>query len=337
MSRPLDVVLCGYYGFGNLGDEMMAESILALLKKNGVPGERVAVLSAGKGAPVKGMGPTLADRWNPAKVMSVLRSSRTLLLGGGGLFQDSTSTRSCAYYWGVTRMARLAGCRPWAFGQSIGPLGRSTARFLARDALALCRERVVRDEGSKELLESWGLESRIAPDLVFAMAPGFTGGGNGNLLLVNVRPWGRGLPEATALAAARVRERSGLDLVGVALSDEDKTLMGDFKSRGVFSPSRVVRIRDINEAQELWSEAKAAMGMRFHFCLISVLAGVPCLAVPYEPKVRSFAEEWNLPLWNGGEPPSFQQDPPRGAGLDEATGRLEEVFRHTLEAMLAGE
>jgi len=337
MSRPLDVVLCGYYGFGNLGDELMAEGLLALLKENGVPGKRVAVLSAPEGAPLKGPGATLVDRWNPAKVMSALRSGRTLLLGGGGLFQDSTSTRSCAYYWGVTRMARLAGCRPWAFGQSIGPLRRSTARFLARDALTLCRERVVRDKGSKELLESWGLESEVAPDPAFAMARGFPGGGDGDLLLVNIRPWGRGLPEATALAAALVRERSGLDLVGVALSDEDKALMADFKSRGVFNPSRIVRIRGIDEARELWPEAKAAMGMRFHFCLLSVLAGVPCLAVPYDPKVRSFAEEWDLPLWDGGEPPSFQQDPPRGPSLGEVAGTLEEVFRRTLEAMLTGE
>ncbi|MFZ2812730.1 MAG: polysaccharide pyruvyl transferase CsaB, partial [Thermovirgaceae bacterium] len=103
MSRPLDVVLCGYYGFGNLGDELMAESLLGLLKKNGVPGERIAILSAAQGVAADRGEASRVDRWSPLEVMSALRSSRTLLLGGGGLFQDSTSTRSCAYYWGVAR------------------------------------------------------------------------------------------------------------------------------------------------------------------------------------------------------------------------------------------
>ncbi|HBG14661.1 MAG TPA: polysaccharide pyruvyl transferase CsaB, partial [Synergistaceae bacterium] len=51
MRRLLDVTLCGFYGFGNLGDELMAESLLDLLEKNGVSRDRVAVLSADRRAP----------------------------------------------------------------------------------------------------------------------------------------------------------------------------------------------------------------------------------------------------------------------------------------------
>jgi len=336
VSRPLDVVLCGYYGFGNLGDELMAESLLGLLKKNGVPGERIAILSAAQGVAADRGEASRVDRWSPLEVMSALRSSRTLLLGGGGLFQDSTSTRSCAYYWGVARMARLAGCRPWAFGQSIGPLERGMARFLARDALSLCRARVVRDRGSMSLLEEWDLAGEIAPDPVFSMAPGFSSG-SGDLLLVNVRPWRGGLPEAASLAATRAGETSGLDPIGVALSGEDESLMEDLRSRGELTLSRVVRVVDASEARELWSKARAAVGMRLHFCLISVLAGVPCLAVPYDPKVRSFAEDWGLPLWDGVGLPPFPLKLRHDARLDEARGVLEEVFRRALEGMLSGE
>jgi len=337
VSRPLDVVLCGYYGFGNLGDELMAESLLDLMNKNGVPGERVAVLSAAQGISAGRGGVSRVNRWSPLEVMSALRSSRTLLLGGGGLFQDSTSARSSAYYWGVTRMARLAGCRPWAFGQSIGPLERGMARFLARDALSLCQARVVRDKGSMSFLEEWGMAGEIAPDPVFTMAPGFPSGGDGDLLLVNIRPWGGGLPEAASLSATEAGERSGLDMVGVALSGEDESLMEGLRSRGMLNLSRIVRVTCAFEAQALWLKARAAVGMRLHFCLISVLAGVPCLAVPYDPKVRSFAEDWDLPLWDEAEVPSFPREPRKEARLNEARGALEEVFRRTLEGMLSGE
>ena len=336
MIRPLDVVLCGYYGFGNLGDELMAESLLDLLKKNGVPGERVAVLSAAPKAKADPGGASRIDRWSPRQVLTALRSSRTLLLGGGGLFQDATSARSSAYYWGVTRMARLAGCRPWAFGQSIGPLKKGIARYLARDALSLCQARVVRDARSMSILQEWGLAGEIAPDPVFSMVPFASSGGAGEFLLVNIRPWGGGLPEAVSRAAMRAWERSGLDLVGVALSSEDQSLMEDFRSRGLLPPLRIVRITSASEARALWSKARAAVGMRLHFCLISVLADVPCLAVPYDPKVRSFAEDWGLPLWDGAEPPSFPRNTRDNARLHEARDALERAFRRTLEGMFSG-
>ena len=51
-------------------------------------------------------------------VVSALRSSETLLLGGRELFQDGTSLRSCLWYWGLVRLRlvmkpkfRAPGCR----------------------------------------------------------------------------------------------------------------------------------------------------------------------------------------------------------------------------------
>lgn len=337
MRRPLDVTLCGFYGFGNLGDELIAESLLDLLEKNGVSRDRVAVLSADRRAPGSREGVSMVERWSPLKVLKALRSSRTLLLGGGGLFQDSTSIRSCIYYWGVTRMAWLAGCKIWAFGQSVGPLRSGPAIYLARDALSICKARVVRDRGSMEYLEKWGLKGEIAPDPVLAMVPGFQRMGDGDLLLVNIRPWHGGLPETTALASVSVQERCRLEMIAVALSDEDESLMSDLRSRGMFSPSRIVRIGGIEEARSLWRRAKVAVGMRLHFCLLSALAGIPCLAVPYDPKVRFFAEDWGLPVWEGKLPSSFPGIGLNRSRIEEASERLQEVFSRVLGSLLAGE
>lgn len=46
MTRKYDVLLAGYYGFGNLGDELLVDACVKLLEKNGIPRERIAVLSA---------------------------------------------------------------------------------------------------------------------------------------------------------------------------------------------------------------------------------------------------------------------------------------------------
>jgi len=336
VKRPIDVTLCGSYGFGNLGDELIAEGIMLLLEKNGITRERSAVLTSSGAVPD---GSIPVDRWNPGRVFRALRESRTLLLGGGGLFQDSTSMRSCLYYWGVTRMAIAAGCVPWAFGQSVGPLKSRLASFLARDALRLCSARGVRDRGSMEILSRWGLDGEKTPDPVVALSGFFKGSGSGGrYMLVNIRPWHGDLPEATALAVSEAAGKMGLPVLGVALSEEDADEMERLRKKGAFDPEDITIVRDTDRAKEVWGLGRCAAGMRLHFCVLSLLAGIPCSAVPYDPKVSWFAREWGMPLWvgEGALPLAGMDHGSSGERLQKAERELDVSFAKLLGTALAG-
>ncbi len=336
VKRPIDVTLCGYYGFGNLGDELLAEGVVSLLEKNGVARERVAVLTASGNAPE---GVRTYDRWRPDRVLSALRASRTLLLGGGGLFQDSTSIRSCLYYWGVTRMARAAGCVPWAFGQSVGPLTSHSASALARDALRLCSVRGVRDMGSMGMISGWGLEAEIAPDPVIALSACFDSSGpSGKYLLLNVRQWQGVLPAATARAASLTAEAMSVPILGVALSENDVKVMEELREGGVFSPENIVLVRTLDDVRDVWRSGCCGVGMRLHFCVLSVLADIPCIAVPYDPKVLWFAGDWGLSTWNGeGSMPLPNRSGSSREKLPKAVKALEDSFARLLGTVMAGE
>ncbi|MEA3507846.1 MAG: hypothetical protein U9R40_02870, partial [Synergistota bacterium] len=91
VERRFDVALCGYYGFGNLGDELLAEALVGLLVSSGLKRERITVLSADPEATASKLDVEASNRWKPLHVWRTLRRSRSLLLGGGGLLQDSTS------------------------------------------------------------------------------------------------------------------------------------------------------------------------------------------------------------------------------------------------------
>lgn len=334
VKRPIEVTLCGYYGFGNLGDELIAEGLVSLLEKNGVARDRIALLSASGEAPE---GVRTFDRWRPDHVFAALRASKILLLGGGGLFQDSTSIRSCLYYWGVVRMALVAGCVPWAFGQSVGPLSSSLASALARNAIGLCRARGVRDRGSMDMLSGWGLDGEIVPDPVMALSGSFNRtDSKGKYLLVNVRPWQGGLPEAAARGASSAAESMGIPLLGVALSEHDVKVMEELREAGAFKPEDIILVRTMNDAIGVWRSGYCGVGMRLHFCVLSVLADIPCAAVPYDPKVAWFAGDWGLPVWSGeGSFPIITGKASAGQMLGEAARALEDSFARLLGTVMA--
>jgi polysaccharide pyruvyl transferase CsaB len=256
------------------------------------------------------------NRWRFRQVFGALGQSETLLFGGGGLFQDATSLRSCLYYWGLVRLARLRGAVPWALGQSVGPLSTRAGRFLTRNALKACRAVQVRDRASLSVCESLGFSAaEIGRDPVLSLGPLFKSKFNPksspkSKFLVNLRPCGGGLPERFAGGLAPFFKRGlapffkrglapvGLALLGVALAEEDERLMAGLIERGYLPPSMPIeRVRSLDDAARVWSGAVGAAGMRLHFAVLSALAQVPLIAVPYDPKVASFAEAHGVPLW----------------------------------------
>ena len=293
-KRRYRVALAGYYGFGNLGDELLLRACLEILELCGVGRESVVVLSNAPEETGRNYHVVSVSRWSFSEVRGALSQSGTLLLGGGGLFQDSSSVRSCLWYWGLVRLARLCGARPWALGQSIGPLNSSLARRLTKNALGSCAALQLRDAPSLEWSKRLGLKATLGEDLALTLTPPRIEGDGGKRLLLNLRP----APEArrfAALVAPRVNAFEG-EVVGTALSPEDRTLLETFRDDGTLRLSRVVLAKDLEDAGRLWSGASEAVGMRLHFAVLSALYGTPLSVLPYDPKAAAFAERTGAAL-----------------------------------------
>lgn len=299
MARKYDLAICGYYGFGNLGDELICRALVEMAVGLGLERSRICVLSCDPHLTGSSLGVDSVDRWNFFEVFKALRQSRSLLLGGGGLFQDSTSLRSCLYYWGVTLLGCLLGATPWAFGQSVGPLRSKTSRFLARHALKACRVRFVRDEASRDLLSSMGLDSQILPDPVFYFASCTPKNFRpGSVLALNIRPLSGGENTAGLLfqAVKAFCDARGYRTRAICLCEED---LLELRRLGERLDEAIV-VKDIKDIASAFEDVRYAVGMRLHFCLLALLFRVPVVAVPYDPKVRSFALSWDIPLWEKG-------------------------------------
>jgi polysaccharide pyruvyl transferase CsaB len=324
--RPFKVAIAGYYGFKNLGDELLAASLIASLEKSGVAKSEMVVLSNSPEESRMSFGTHAVNRWNLRDVMQTLSRSETLIFGGGGLFQDTTSLRSCLYYWGLLRMAKIAGCRSAALAQSIGPFRSRTGEILARNGLSLCEIRTVRDQRSLNLLHKWKLEGDLVFDLVMGL-PIRENYDKPKVLLVNIRPWEGDLAVKTAKAAAKYAREHSLPIIGVGMAPEDEKLLRSFSATELLPCQEVRLVRNLRDIEDVWQLGGLAMGMRLHFCMISLLSGCPLVAVPYDPKVEAFAQEWEIPLFPQGDLPPLPWPYPCGKKLKRARKKCDESVR----------
>lgn len=320
MTRRWKVLLCGYYGMGNLGDELLAAATIQLLKNCGLEEREIAMLSGEPKKSAERHRVYPIDRWSRRDVVRALRHSETLLLGGGGIFQDSSSFRSPWYYWTVVRLAKLCGCKTWAVGQSIGPLSRRINRLLAQDAFRSCEIVSVRDLHSQTFLNGHCL---LSDDLALAL-PFRNESRRSEYFLVNFRRHDGELEYEAARAYARSYFAGKLKTVGVAMDKNDLQLMREIQERGVCGVDELI-YPDAEQLSKLFSGAAGAFGMRLHFGVLSLKAEVPCTLIPYDSKVSDFAERWGGTLWNGGEV-LFPRPWQKQAGLEAACAAIQSDF-----------
>lgn len=160
------LVLSGYYGFGNSGDEAVLQSILLALKQQGevwgIPIHPV-VLSANPEQTSKMYGVEAFHRMKPVQVWNALRSSDGLISGGGSLLQDATSSKTIPYYLAIIKLAQWQNKPVFVYSQGVGPVHNHKFYNWIRSTLDRCAYISVRDRESAQLLGEMRLPAeRIA-------------------------------------------------------------------------------------------------------------------------------------------------------------------------------
>ena len=311
----MELLLSGYYGFGNVGDDALARVIVSEVRKRH-PAAAFNVLSAQPERTARELNVTATPRFNPVQVRNASARADVVLSGGGGLLQNSTSLRSLIYYAGLIRAAVRAGKKTMIFAQSIGPLDFWGKR-LVRNWCKGVRSATVRDRRSEALLGSLLKETRIerAADPAFLYEPAEEradltmeglGPGSDPLVIVSVRKTSaqNEAVAATVRAVDRLAEKFAarvafLPLGGAEDAEVSTTIIRKCKSTPVLLP-----ISDLDHAARVIARAHAVIGMRLHALIFAVKFGVPFLALAYDPKVSALCEDLAYPLpplWDAHE------------------------------------
>ena len=295
------LLLCGYYGENNLGDDAL---LLVLLQQ--IPAGFSLLITANDQEALRALAP-MADgvpRRSLGSVLAAVGRADALILGGGSLLQDSTSLRSLIYYLLLIVTARIQRRPILLWGQGLGPLNRPTSRWLVRQVLPLCTAASWRDRISLERSRRWAprLPAQMAPDPVWQMPP---------------QSWSGGVSIVVCWRPTSLLDDSGWSVLLSALDDlaeqlqapvrwlafhqhQDAVLFDALKERGLIPASLAARSstivpRSVETVFATVRKARLVVPMRLHALILARLTGCPMAALSYDPKVEAAAEMADVP------------------------------------------
>jgi len=286
------IVVSGYYGFGNLGDEAVLAATIAALRAR-IPAARITVLS-GRPAQTRRLHNVSAVPRTGAGVLRALAGADLFLSGGGSLFQDVTSARSAVYYLSVLALAELLSRRTMVFAQGIGPLRRRPLRRLAALVLNRVSLLTVRDEDSLRTLRELNVArtAHLVADPVFALEPApaehvrqlIGPRGAGPRIGLTLRPW-QGDAYVGAVVEALQEVRSALGAAIVVFPFHPARDLSLCRAAAAALGGQVVSDLPPREMMAAIGTVDLLVGARLHALICGVATGVPPIGLSYDPKI----------------------------------------------------
>ncbi len=297
IDKRKKILISGYYGFDNFGDETILWVLTQKLKKMNVD-VRVLSKNPTKTANLYQVSSTFF--FCLLQVLCRIRQCDILISGGGSLLQDATSIKSLLYYLLVINTALFFRKKVIIFAQGIGPINNKFGAFLTKKTLQKCTLVTVRDRKSRLLLRKWGVKVNLVCDPLFdlqlerALPPSSKVG-------VQLRSF-KTMNEAllNKLAQQINKEFSNKEIEIYSFQDSlDLDVCKHFeeilKSINPEIKTTLIYNQSSKEILEKLSHLDYMIAMRFHAALIALKYGIRTLAICYDIKVEKLAEDAKIP------------------------------------------
>ena len=315
-NSPRRVLIAGYAGCGNLGDDAILRALTVQLRKQW---PRVSIAATVADPMLSGADFPYVEpvrRSSPWALCRAMRRADAFFLGGGCLLQNCSAhgNRSLLYYLALLYLARLWRRPVCLVANGIGPLeGRMACRAVAR-ALRHIDRISVRNEGSRRLAISLGVSEekvQLEPDPVLLLSPGSVRDAERMIdaylpseaaghRLIGICPRPSAAEAALTAAVARLWQEEGLYPVFFAF---DRERDGPLCERMMAACGIGCRMPAENEALVGavlgHGRVAAVIAQRLHALILSHVAGRGAVAVDYsahDGKQAAFASTVGQPV-----------------------------------------
>ena len=314
-ERQYNVVMSGYYGFNNTGDEAIMLSMHKNIQNMG-KNYHITVLSNKPEETKEKYGIEAVYRFGTKEVIRAIRGSDVLLSGGGSLLQDSTSTRSLLYYLSITATAKMLHKKVMLYANGIGPVSGKRNRRLVKRVVNRADLITLREENSYEELLSMGVNPRkcfVTADPVFTMngisreeARGLLRKENIPLdkpiVVVSVRNWkdmDRFIDKFAKLCDT-VIEKYDRTVVFVAMQVPNDITVSEKVRKKMKKEAYILRNSFTPyEVMGIISCADLVLSMRLHTLIFAARQNVPLIGFVYDPKIQYYLDKLEMP--SGGK------------------------------------
>ena len=306
-----NILISGYYGFDNIGDESILRTLITSLREK-IPDCSLTVLSHNPASTREKYGVEAVERMSPGAILRAVRQCDMLISGGGSLLQDVTSSKSIHYYLFIIRLAKLLGKKVFIYSQGIGPIDHAFNRRATARALKKADGIVVRDERSAKLLEQIGLPQErivITADPVIRMKRPDRTVGREILARAGIKKDGR------LTVGWAIREKNRDSTFVREITECIRWLRENYDAESVLIPFHYEEDREVcsviaertNGAAKCLSEKYLSedmlsiignmdvlVGVRLHSMIYAAIMGVPIIGVSYDPKCTAFLNSVGL-------------------------------------------
>lgn len=305
LIKNMKIVISGYYGFNNSGDDALLMSIINDIKSVD-ENAQVTVLSNSPEQTKKMYGVGAVNRYNIVMVAAKIATCDLLISGGGTLIQDTTSTKSLLYYLSIIKLAKMLKRKVMLYANGIGPLNSFKNIEKTKNILNEVDLITLRDENSQKELEHIGVNKpviRLTADPAFLLEPDFSGKEiletygipkDKQLLCISVRKW-KNNPENFEKIMSEfcdyACDKYGMFPVFVPMQPKNDyaiaaSIKNKMRNRGVVIGANY----KVSAILSLMQEMNVCVGMRLHTLIYSASCQVPVMGIVYDPKVNGVME-----------------------------------------------
>ena len=304
-----NIVISGYYGFHNSGDDSILAGIVSELKEK-CPGAKLTVLSKNPKETALLYNVYSIKRTNVFKIFAALIKADLFISGGGSLLQDITSNKSLIYYTAMIRFAKLTGTKTYVYANGIGPVRKNANRRVVCNILNKVDMITLRECDSDTELKNMGVNKTtfVTADPVFSLSPekeevtskflsskGLMDGEK--YFVVSVRNWktkNENFEDEVADFINDFADRNKLVPVIVAMQPERDSVLSEkicsrIKCKNVF----INDVMKFDRHLKILEGAEFCIAMRLHTLIYAAKTGTPSIGIVYDPKVSSMLEYTN--------------------------------------------
>ena len=307
LQKNKEILISGYYGFKNSGDDALLKAIIADLKQY-KESPNIVVLSANPKETKQVYRVKAINRLNIFSIMKHMKNAEMLISGGGTLIQDRTSTKSLWYYLAVISLALRKKLKVMLYSNGIGPLEKKSNIKKTRKILSRVHLITLRDERSLGELNNIGVKN---DNIIVTADPALElkredsargrriltelGAPEGRKLLgVSIRRWKSTNPEFEdniAWVCDYAYETYGFHTVLLPMqASRDLASLQNVKRIMKHDATIVDRRVDVSEMMSIMNCFDICIGMRLHTLIYAVVNAVPLIGLVYDPKISSFME-----------------------------------------------